>query len=76
MGKLGYTFTEVRCTFEDEGIWYVDAWQTDDADEEGIVVAKINEKTYEVTYTFDEFKENGMILEVVREKLLEILNNN
>ena len=73
-------FKEVRCTFFDEGIWYVDGWLTDNPDENGMVVAKINEKTFQVEYT--EFwcgekimwntSKDDMVLECVAEKLSEL----
>lgn len=66
-------FTEVRCNFFDEGIWYIDAWLTDDNDEEGFVVATINEKTFEVHYINDMYKTNNMVLDAVKEKLRELV---
>lgn len=45
-------WTEIitRFTDESEGILYVDGYMTDDQDEEGTVIAKININTYEVIY--------------------------
>ena len=65
-------FNEVRCTFEDEGVWYVDAWETDDDNESGVVVATINENTFEVNYLLEEYK-TPIVIEAVKEKLRELL---
>ena len=67
-----YNFTEVRCNFVDEGIWYVDAWEDDN--EDGTVVARINENTFEVQYINDAYKTIPSILEVVKDKLRELVN--
>ena len=67
-------FGEIRCTFFDEGKWYVDAWQTADDDEEGVCVATIDVKTFEVNYFDEKYKEDDLVLEVVKEKLKEIVN--
>ena len=39
-----------RFYYEDTNEVYIDAWKTDDDSEEGTVVAKINTKTYNITY--------------------------
>ena len=69
--------SEVRCDYFDDltNEWCVDVWSTDDPDEGGLVAARINVDTFEVKYTFEQFKHNQIILEVVKEKLKEILNN-
>ena len=51
MKTMNTIFKEVKCDFCDEGIWYVDAFETDDVDEYGLVAARINEKTFQVEYT-------------------------
>lgn len=38
-------YTEVRCTYRTDGFWTVDAWKTNDLDEEGQVIAIINDVT-------------------------------
>lgn len=44
-GELRNNYTD-----EDENEVYIDAWKTADDNEEGTVIAKINTKTYKVTY--------------------------
>ena len=50
-------FAEIRIDFYDdtEKFWSVDAWRTDDENEEGVVVAKVFED--HVEYTESEYKE-------------------
>ena len=69
-------FTEIRCTFfeEETGLYYLDAWRTEDGDEEGTVVATINSKTFEVKYTQEEYKNDDYVLSAVKEKLQEIFD--
>lgn len=70
-------YAEIRCDFfdEEEEKWFVDAWLTDDGNEEGMVIAKIDltaktveyiaedAKTDEYAQTIiQEFLENGYIL--------------
>ena len=38
-------YTEVKCTHNENGFWVVDAWQSNDPNEEGQVVAVINDVT-------------------------------
>lgn len=49
---FGYHYTELKNNYidEDTNEVYIDAWKTDDDSEEGTVVAKINTKTYNITY--------------------------
>lgn len=66
-------YSEVKCTFFDEGVWYVDAWETDN-DENSTVVARINENTFQVEYTplgFPVEKDEYVKL-IVAEKLSEL----
>lgn len=69
-------FTELRCNYFDDFTheWCVDGWVTDDGDEEGFVVARINEDTFEVTYTDSKFKKDNYVLETIKNKLKEIVN--
>lgn len=73
--KLANQFSEVRCDFFDDvsGYWLVDAWKSDDDDEGGIVVAKINPETLEVTYNSPEYAKDCLVMDVVKNKLREIL---
>lgn len=49
---FGYHYAELRNNYtdEDDNEVYIDAWKTDDDSEEGTVIAKINTKTYDITY--------------------------
>lgn len=49
---FGYHYSELRNNYvdEDENEIYIDAWKTDNDSEEGTVIAKINTKTYDITY--------------------------
>lgn len=38
-------YSEVKCTHHEDGFWVVDAWKTDDQNEEGQVIAVINDVT-------------------------------
>ena len=40
-----YRYSEVRCTYHADGFWTVDAWKTNDQEEEGVVIAVINDVT-------------------------------
>lgn len=69
-------FAEVKCNFFDDYIneWCVDAWKTDSGDEVGEVVARINPITFEVLYANDKYKNDEYVIEVIKEKLKEILS--
>lgn len=69
-------FTEVRCTYfcEERNLWLVDAWRTDDDNEEGEVVALINPSNYKVEYTFPAYSKDELVLECVKEKLKELVS--
>lgn len=66
-------WTEIRCDFfdEEEQTWLVDAWQTGDDDEEGVVIAKITEDG-NVTYLDDEAKEDKYAQEVINDMVATI----
>lgn len=40
-------YSEVKCTHHEDGFWVVDAWKTNVQEEEGIVIAVINDVTGE-----------------------------
>lgn len=54
---------------EDEGVQYIDAWLTDNADEEGTVIAKIHFDTKEVEYLDDDARYDYYAQEVINEVL-------
>ena len=67
-------WAEIRNDFysEEEGKVYIDAWLTDDSDEEGEVIAKINYKTKEIEYIEDYAKYDPYAQEVINETLKSI----
>lgn len=69
-------YAEVRDDFydEDENKVYIDAWFTDDANEDGIVIAKVNTKSKEVEYLEDEAKTDSYAQEVINGVLKAIDN--
>ena len=70
MSKYG----EVRNDYYDdlENKIYIDAWFTDDDNEEGVVVAKVNCETHEVEYLDDDARTDEYAQEVINETLNEI----
>jgi hypothetical protein len=60
---------EIRTDFEDEGIVRVDAWTTDDDNEEGKVIAKINVVTKDVEYLDERARINNYAQEAIKEVL-------
>lgn len=38
-------YSEVKCTYHEDGFWTVDAWKTNNQEEEGVVLAVINDVT-------------------------------
>ena len=66
-------YAEVKCDYNnDEGYWTIDAWRTPDDNEEGKVVAVINDKTGDVYYCEPEARSSQMVAKVVRKKVREI----
>ena len=66
-------WTEVRCTYNnEEGFWCVDAYMTEDDDEQGQVVAVIDEKTGNVYYINAMARCSKMAQEVINDKISEI----
>ncbi len=62
---------EVRCTDMDEEthFWNVDAWQTDDDNEEGKVIAMIDDLTGRVIYLDPDARTDKMVQEVISDFL-------
>ena len=73
--ELAHQYSEVRCNFFDDvsGYWLVDAWKSDDDDEGGVVVAKINPTTLETIYVTPLAEKDDSVREAVMAKLMEIL---
>jgi len=61
---------EIRNEFEDDdGIVCIDAYLTDDDNEEGKVIAKVNTVTLEVEYLDDRAKTDSYAQEMIQEIL-------
>lgn len=69
-------WSEIRNDFhdEDENKVYIDAWLTDDDNEEGEVIAKINYQTKEIEYLDEDAKNDKYAQEVIKEVLSDIDN--
>lgn len=72
MSKYG----EIRNDFYDdmEQKVYIDAWFTEDDNEEGVVIAKVNYKTKEIEYLDDDARTDDYAQEKINETLSEIDN--
>ena len=64
-------WTEIRCDFYDneEEKWFVDAWLTDDDNEEGTVIAKIDLGNKTVEYLDVDARYDEYAQEVIKEML-------
>lgn len=64
-------WSEIRIDFfdEEEKKWSVDAWETDDDNEEGSVIAKIDLYTGTVEYLDADAKTDAYVQEEIREFL-------
>lgn len=73
--RLKYQFCDVRCDYFDpeEKLWYIDAWRTDDGNEEGEVVAKVNPETCAVHFTKDKYRLDIRVQETITDVLKCIL---
>lgn len=60
---------EIRNDFEDEGIVHIDAFLTDDDNEEGKVIAKVNVRTKEVEYLDDRARTDKYAQEIIQDVL-------
>lgn len=72
MSKYG----EIRNDFysgEEQKV-YIDAWLTDDDNEEGVVIAKVNYKTKEVEYLDNDARTDDYAQEIINETLSDIDN--
>lgn len=66
-------WAEIRCDFynDEEEKWFVDAWLTDNDNEEGTVIAKIDLRTKTVEYLDTDAKIDEYAQEVINEMLEE-----
>ena len=64
-------YTEIRCDFfnEEEEKYYVDAWQTEDDNEEGTVIAKIDLADKTVEYLDEDARTDEYAQEIIKEIL-------
>lgn len=67
-------WSEIRCNFYDEqdGFWRVDAWKTNDNDEEGKVIAMIDSVTSRVVYVDKSARIDDYAQEIISKKVNEI----
>lgn len=72
MSKYG----EIRNDFYDdeEQKVYIDAWLTEDDNEEGVVIAKVNYKTKEIEYLDNDARTDNYAQEIINETLNDIDN--
>ena len=66
-------WSEIRCDFfdEEEEKYFVDAWETDDDNEEGTVIAKLDLADGTVEYLDEDAKTDEYAQEVIKEMLEE-----
>ena len=66
-------WAEIRCDFfdEEEAKYFVDAWETDDDNEEGTVIVKLNLADGTLEYLDEDAKTDEYAQEVIKE-ILEI----
>ena len=69
-------YEEIRNNFydEDEQKVYIDAWFTEDDNEEGVVIAKVDYKTKEIEYLDNDAKTDSYAQEIINETLSDIDN--
>ena len=69
-------WAEIRNDFcdEEEGKVFIDAWRSDNDNEEGKVIAKVDYKTKEVEYIDKVAKTDSYAQEVIKETLESIDN--
>lgn len=65
-------YSQVCCSYLQEGFWCVDAWRTDDQNEEGHVVAVINDKTADIFYIEPEARFSPKAQETINAKVAEL----
>jgi hypothetical protein len=70
MSKYG----EIRNDFydEEEKKVYIDAWFTEDDNEEGVVIAKVNYRTKAIEYIDNDARTDEYAQEIINETLKEI----
>lgn len=69
--KSETTYSEVKCTYHADGFWTVDAYKTNNQEEEGVVVGIINDVTGDC-YALRDLDDNAK--HVIDEKQTEIVS--
>jgi len=64
-------WSEIRNDFEDDGIVFIDGYTTENENEPGAVIAKVNTITQEVEYLDVRAKTDLLAQEAINEILLE-----
>ena len=59
-------WSEIRDSFEDEGILHIDAWKTEDEEEDGRTIAKINMQTGAVEYLDERARTDEHAQEIIQ----------
>ena len=69
-------WAEIRNNFfdEEDRVVCIDAWLTDDGNEEGKVIAKINVDTQKITYIDNDAKKDKYANEMIKEVFSDIKN--
>ena len=72
----GTIWSEIRCNFydEEEHVWNVDAWLTEDDNESGDVIAKIDDSG-KTTYLDERAEADPYAQEIIAEKVKSIKEN-
>lgn len=67
-------WAEIRNDFvcEDSHKIYIDAWLTDDDNEEGVVIARIDMNTKDIEYFDEDAKTDDYAQEVIKETIAEL----
>lgn len=65
-------WAEIRNDFFDDNKMFIDAWLTDDDNEEGVVIAKIDVNTKEIEYLDEDAKTDSYAQEIINESLIEL----
>lgn len=67
-------WSEIRNDFvcEDSHKIYIDAWLTDDDNEEGVVIARIDMETKNIEYFDNDARTDSYAQEIIRETIMEL----
>ena len=65
-------YAEIRSGYFEGNKMFIDAWLTDDDNEEGFVIAKIDVNTKELEYLDDDAKTDEYAQEIIANSLIEL----